>query len=49
MWADGQTYRHDEPNMGRLNSLLGRHTEKPKWMEVADHLVPIYKKKKQIS
>jgi hypothetical protein len=36
---DGQTNRHDEANMGRLNSLLGRHTENPKWMEVADHLV----------
>ena len=39
MWADARTYRHDEPNMGRLNSLLGRYTENPKWMEVADHLV----------
>ena len=43
MWAvgrtDGQTNRHDETNMGRLNSLLGRHTENPKWVEVADHLV----------
>jgi hypothetical protein len=40
--VDGRTdrkNRHDEANMGRLNSLLGRHTENPKWMEVADHLV----------
>jgi hypothetical protein len=34
----GQTNRHDEANIGRLNSLLGRHTENPKWLEVADIL-----------
>jgi hypothetical protein len=37
--VDRETNTHDEANMGRLISFLGRHTEHPKWLEVADHLV----------